>query len=257
MQAHALIAVLSVVLQSFALREIAQEESVTLPAFTTDAATDSTIEETSKLILQGLENRSATKPVILGQVTRAGTSSSKGTATASKKYIHNQFKLRHSAYHMPTKHDDQDKWETRFKKIAELPVEAILFMFTGHLDNTHRPTYGWQEELKKLQESRTAVTLEPFFSHVRQQLFPAPTSRHQAYEELLKVHEAIKSGKFQDCLAFSTYLKTLWLLLFPQEGSNERQPIQQYEACIKLHSIMSRMFDLPFSIRESNFFVHA
>jgi hypothetical protein len=66
---------------------------------------------------------------------------------------------------MPTKHDDQDKGETWFKKIAdlpnqfELPVEAILFMFTGHLDNTHRPTYGWQDEMKKLQESRTAVTL--------------------------------------------------------------------------------------------------
>jgi hypothetical protein len=56
MQALALIAVLSVVLQSFALREIAQEESVTLPAFTTDVATDSTIGETSKLFLQGLES---------------------------------------------------------------------------------------------------------------------------------------------------------------------------------------------------------
>jgi hypothetical protein len=164
---------------------------------------------------------------------------------------------------MPTKNDDQDKWETWFKKVAELPnqfelpVEAILFMFTGHLDNNHRPTYSWQDEMKKLKESRTAVTLEHFFSHVRQQLFPAPTSRHQASEELFKVPEAIKSGKFQDCLAFTTYLKTLWLKLFPHEGSNERQPIQQYEACIKLHSIMSGMFELPFSIRKSNVFVHA
>jgi len=260
LQMLALHAAIAAILQCYALYEIANDREVTLPVLTTGPD----IPSTKEYILEALNNRSTLTPIVLGKAsTTPGATSSKGTAAEGKKYILSQFKIPRSAYRMPSKDATQDQWELWFKKVADLPnqfdipISNIIFLFTGHLDNTHRPTYGWHDEATKLQGQNIPITLEHFFAHIRHQLFPAPSTRHQACQELHQIPEAIKSGKFSDCLAFSTYVKTLWSKLFPTEPTSERSPIQQYQACIVLHRIMSGIFDLPFSLRKTNVFVHA
>jgi hypothetical protein len=114
--------------------------------------------------------------------------------------------------------------------------------------------YGWREAALALQSAGMAITLSACFAHIRKQLFVSRGTRKAAYEALLKVHSEITN--FPDCFALSTYLKTLWPKLFPAE-SDERAPIQQYEACLLLHRIMSGIFELNRQVRKGNAFVHA
>jgi hypothetical protein len=198
--------------------------------------------------------------ITYGQIVNGMKSSCKGTASEGKAYILKQFKIPKSAYRMPTETSSETEWEQWFDKVSDIPNQfdidpaTVIFTFTGHLAATHRPTYGWREAALALQHAGTAITLSAFFAHIRKQLFVSRGTRKAAYEELLQVHSEITN--FPDCFAFSTYLKTLWPKLFPAE-SEERAPIQQYEACLLLHRIMSGIFELNRQIRKSNAFVHA
>ena len=167
MRTQAIYALISSTLQCFALREIAREAGIQTGSYS-DSYDASRINHAKQDLLAAFESRPSMSRVILGMSTGTITSSAKGTASEGQKYILRQLKIPSSAYRMPSKDASQDKWETWFSKETELPnqfdisVSSIMFMFTGHLDNTHRPTYGCQDEVQKLTASGTHVTLERY-----------------------------------------------------------------------------------------------
>jgi hypothetical protein len=263
LQIQSVYSALAGILLSAACQYVATEEGIDVPDNNNNVDTAGISAEISTLqrsLLKALSDRSAMAEIVYGQPETGKSTSSRGSAAEGKKYIMKQYNIPKSAYRMPLETDSEERWEQWFMKVADIPQQfdidatSVIFCFTGHLQSTHRPTYGWREAATAMHASGNTVTLEHFFSHVRKQLFVSRKTRQAAYDELRHVSQSIT--EFPDCIAFSTYLKTLWPKLFPAV-SDERAPIQKYEACLLVHSIMSGMFELNKNLRKSNAFVHA
>jgi hypothetical protein len=73
-------------------------------------------------------------------------------------------------------------------------AESIIHAVTGYVHADNGIMYGWSNTVDSLCEQHKPVTLEVFFTHIREPLFVAMNTGHKAYEELLslKLHSEFR-----------------------------------------------------------------
>jgi hypothetical protein len=123
-----------------------------------------------------------------------------------------------------------------------------LLFISGHLPTTDRVMFVWTDTVANLRASSQAVTLNIFFDHLRKQLFVRQSTRAAAYEEFLTLKQDAK--RVPDCNAFVTRLKQILGRLFPT-ATEEREPISKYDACLAVHDLLCKLWDMPLRVRKS------
>jgi hypothetical protein len=185
-----------------------------------------------------------------------GMQPSKGKSADGVKYLVQQLLVSGSAYKMPSPESSQQGWEDWFAKLTDMTVyyensaETVIHAVSGHLPTTDCVMFGWTDTVATLRASSQAVTLNIFFEHIRKQLFVRQNTRTAAYDEFLMLKHDTKH--MLDCNAFVTRLKQILGRLFPV-ATEEREPITKYDACLAIHDLLCKLWDMPLRLRKTSF----
>ena len=193
----------------------------------------------------------------LGRPSVAAQGPSGADSTLGMRFLSDQLKIQGSRYRMPALKSPQKVWEDWFARVRQLPVlypgltaAHILPVLLSIVGPEDERIFGWAETSIALEAAHQTVSLPQFLAHVRKQVLPAGSSRHQAAQELEALEGDLSS--VTDCLALSTRLRQLFAQIFPPH-SEEVEPITRVVAAKIVHRLMGYLgrASIKFSVAKA------